>query len=192
MQISEAKEIEELLFSDCLLMGDDFIAMTHTFKDSKMRRRDYSPERTRAVGHNIRQACQHKDFRIRLNKVSFLIKDEFQNSNGHCHSIIWLDELRKQKKSINYFVNVLHGYWSAPFESYKDSSWSNLKECVTEPKTGWLKSNLAKKDSAYNLMRYQTKFAKNDKVVGLNFHASCALVKKLNSMDNHLHILQRN
>jgi hypothetical protein len=192
MAIYQAREIEKQLMSDLSVMGDDFIALTQTFKDSQLRRLDSSCERTKKVGHTIRQTCQHKDFNIRLNNLSFFIKDEIQHSNGHCHTVIWTDELKKRNIDFNYFLNVLHGYWSAPFETYKDDSWSNLKDTVTEPKVGWMRSCLPETGTSKNLLQYQTKFLKNDKIVGVNYHASERLVKKLNSSNQDLYILQRN
>lgn len=192
MNLEEAYRIENRLFNDVSKMGKDFIILTHTFKDSQLRRPDNSPERMRAVGHNIRQACQSKDFRIRLNDLAFLIKDEVQHSTGHCHTPIWLEPLRRKKININYFLNVLHGYWSAPFESYRNSSWRELENSITEPKHGWLKSEFPKEGTELHSLRYQTKFVKNDIVVGANYHASRSLVKKLNSMNEELYILERN
>jgi hypothetical protein len=188
----EAENIEKQLMSDLSIIDEDYVALTQTFKEPMLRRYDSSCERTRKVGHAIRQTCQHKDFNIRLSNLSFFIKDEFQNGNGHCHSIIWTDELNKRNIDLNYFLNVLHGYWSAPFESYKDDSWSNLQKSVTEPKVGWMKSYLPKDGTKNNLLKYQTKFLKNDLVVGLNYHPSKRLVKKLNATGKQLCILQRN
>ena len=190
----QAEEIEKQLFDSISHLDDSFITVTQTFKPSlDLHRQDRSLERMKKVGSNIRKTCAHKDFRIRMNKLPFLIKDELSNDGlGHCHTIIWTEEILKKGININYFRNVMNGLWSAPFEEYNHSKWDRLENNIIAPTVGYLKTDLPYAGTEKTLLRYQTKFTYGSKVVGVAYHPSEGLKSKVDSLKELDCILQRN